>query len=210
MKKVRRNAPEQTGRRIVDPDSKPWRVFCAIDMPDQVGGLLSSHIQTLQKQSPDTSASWPRQEKFHLTLKFLGNISQHRIADLSQAAQLAAETIGPFKISIGGAGVFPQHGPPRVLWIGVEDPTGLLQRLQASLEEECSRKGFEAEERKFHPHLTIARLRDATGARELARAHLELRFPLVEVLIKDLRVYRSELGSEGSKYTVISAHPFQR
>jgi len=208
MKRVRGNAPELTGQPSKDSDSQDWRVFCAVDIPEKITELLSNRIQALERQAPNAAASWGRAGKFHLTLKFLEHISQNRLVDLSEAARKATESIKPFEITIGGAGTFPKHGPPRVLWIGVEDPTGLLQRLQKRLEEECSVIGFPAEERKFQPHLTLARLRKTEGARELARAHLALPFPQMDAPIKELKVYRSELGREGSKYSVISTHPF--
>ena len=208
MRTVQRKPREKTEHATDQPDGKDWRVFCAIEITDQVGDRLGNHIETLQRLSPGASASWGRAGKFHLTLKFLGNISRNRIADLSSAAQRATDAIEPFKIYVGRTGIFPKHGPPRVLWIGVEDSTGTLSRLQRRLEEECSTVGFEAEEREFRPHLTIARLRKPEGAKALARSHLALAFPPVEALIKELHVYRSELGREGSKYTVISSHPF--
>jgi len=175
-------------------------------MPDAVRTLVARHIQQLQSQLPDVAASWSRQEKIHLTLKFLGSIPGDRVEDISQAADLTIKAFAPFPIVLGGSGTFPKNGPPRVLWIGINDSTGRLQELHQQLEDECSRLGFEPEERPFNPHLTIARLRMPRGPRELARAHLDLGFPSVEVLIRELSVYRSELGSGGSKYSVISTH----
>ncbi|HZE69758.1 MAG TPA: RNA 2',3'-cyclic phosphodiesterase [Pyrinomonadaceae bacterium] len=207
MRKGKRSSRDS----IVHPSSpdqatSTWRVFCAIEMPDAVRTLVARHIQQLQSQLPDVAASWSRQEKIHLTLKFLGSIPGDRVEDISQAADLTIKAFAPFPIVLGGSGTFPKNGPPRVLWIGINDSTGRLQELHQQLEDECSRLGFEPEERPFNPHLTIARLRMPRGPRELARAHLDLGFPSVEVLIRELSVYRSELGSGGSKYSVISTH----
>jgi 2'-5' RNA ligase len=92
------------------------------------------------------------------------------------------------------------------LWLGVNDSSGKLKGLQAKLDDECLRLGFEKEERAFNPHLTIARLRKPQGARALALAHKEMGFEPMNILVSELLVIRSELSSEGSRYTVISRH----
>ena len=186
--------------------NETWRVFCAIELPSLVRDHISEHITRLRKAMPDSPASWSRPENVHLTLKFVGEIPPHRVNDLSQAAAKAAAGFFPFEIVVGNTGSFPQHGTPRVLWIGVDDNSGKLEQLQAKLEEEGQRLGFEKEARAFNPHLTIARLRKPQGARALALAHKEMGFAATEVSVMELAVIRSELSSKGSKYTVISRH----
>ena len=91
----------------------------------------------------------------------------------------------------------------------MNDRQGNLVRLHARLEEECSKAGFPKENRPFHPHLTLARLRKPEHARSLALAHKEMEFEPAEMNVSELLVIRSELGGNGSKYTVVSRHPFQ-
>ncbi|HEX7774644.1 MAG TPA: RNA 2',3'-cyclic phosphodiesterase, partial [Pyrinomonadaceae bacterium] len=109
------------------------------------------------------------------------------------------------QISVGETGVFPKPSRPLVLWIGVSDPSGQLSALQEKFEDECAVEGFEKEDRAYRPHLTIARLRKPEGARQLADAHLQMKFEPIDVELKDIVVFRSELSPKGSKYTVISA-----
>ena len=92
-----------------------------------------------------------------------------------------------------------------MLWIGVSDPSGQLSALQEKFENECAAEGFPKENRAYRPHLTIARLRKPEGARNLAEAHLRMQFAAIDVELKELVVFRSELSPKGSKYTVISA-----
>jgi len=93
-----------------------------------------------------------------------------------------------------------------VLWIGVNDPSGKLSALQESFDAACAAAGFPKDERPYRPHLTIARIRKPEGARRLADAHLNTNFPLVAITLNELIVFRSELSSQGSKYTAISRH----
>jgi len=183
-----------------------WRTFCALELPTELSARASNHITRLRSELPQISASWNRDGRFHITLKFLGEIPQSHVREVSEAADRAVEEISPFKIVVEHAGVFPKHGPPRILWIGITDSEGKLERLQARLDEECAKRGFAKGDRPFHPHLTLARLRRAEGARSLALKHKELGFEPVEVNVSELLVFRSELGQAGSKYTVISRH----
>lgn len=162
----------------------------------------------LRSLMPEVRAGWERCEKLHITLKFLGDVEEARVADLMSAAAGAAQSVSPFGVRINGAGSFPPRGPARILWLGVEDDSGALARLQHRLEEECEAKGFAREARPFHPHITIARLRRPEGARRLAMIHQEKGFAPAEASVADFVLMRSELGPGGSRYTELSRHPF--
>jgi RNA 2',3'-cyclic 3'-phosphodiesterase len=184
-----------------------WRIFCAVELPDEVRVRLEEHIRRLREAVPDVAASWSRVENIHLTLKFLGNVSVDTIPVISNAASRAVKNFSSFQIGIGATGVFPKPSRAQVLWIGVTDPSGKLLALQQRLEDEFAVEGFAKEDRAFRPHLTIARLRKPEGARRLAGAHLEIEFSPTEITLSELIIFRSELSSKGSKYTPISRHP---
>ena len=81
-----------------------------------------------------------------------------------------------------------------------------LSSLHLSIENACAAAGFEREARPFHPHLTIARLRESKGARALAEHHKQLAFPPQPFTVSELVLFRSELSSKGSKHTALSRH----
>src|ERR1044072_8404776 len=184
---------------------KDWRVFCAVELPDVVRTRLADHILRLRKEVPDAAASWSRVENIHLTLKFFGNVEVKRIEKIFEAAERVGKQFSTFQIDVGGTGGFPRPSRAQVLWIGVSDPSGQLSPLQKKLEGECAAEGVEKENRAYRPHLTIARLRKPEDARRLADAHLQMRFETIEVELKEIVVFRSELSPKGSKYTAISA-----
>ncbi len=186
-----------------------WRVFCAIELPETARERVFRRIAHLKEAVPDAKASWSRDANLHLTLKFLGEIPQKSVPDLSNAASRAATGLAPFSIRLEEAGVFPKHGQPHVLWIGINDSSGKLSELHARLEAESVNAGFEKDDRPFHPHLTVARLRQPRHARTLAAAHRELDFEPAEIAVSELLVIRSELSSAGSKYSIISRHALQ-
>ena len=186
--------------------AESWRVFCAIELPETVRELALKHIARLKEAVPDANASWSRNSNLHLTLKFLGETLLPSVADFSTAVSRAVTGNQRFSIRLERTGVFPKPAQPRVLWIGINDFAGKLTELHARLENESAAVGFEKEHRPFHPHLTLARLRQPNSARSLAATHLQLEFAPVEVVVSELLVIRSELSSAGSKYTVVSRH----
>jgi len=188
--------------------SEHWRVFIAIELPSVVRKSLNDHINRLRETSPHVHASWSREENLHLTLKFLGDTPVAKIEALSQAAQRAAVRSRHFEFVVGRCGAFPPKGQPRVLWIGIDDPTGELSKLHRTLEDECAKEGFAREERPFHSHLTIARLRKPQGSRQLAKLHAEMGFTNQQVGVSEMVLFRSELLTEGSRHTAISRHRF--
>ena len=183
-----------------------WRVFCAVELPEQLRAKLEDYIARLRKQAPDVAASWSRVENIHLTLKFLGNVAIDQIATISAAASRAVKEFTAFEIEVGSTGVFPRPNRAQVLWIGVHDPSKQLSELQQRLENEYASAGFPKEDRAYRPHLTIARIRKPEGARQLAETHLGMQFKPMPVTVKELIVFRSELSSKGSRYTPISHH----
>ncbi len=187
-----------------------WRIFCAVELSEQVRVRLQEHIQQLRKDVPEVAASWSRVENIHLTLKFFGNVELDRVPTISAAAWRTVEEFSAFQISIGNTGVFPRPSRPQVLWIGVNDPSDKLSALQQRFEDACAAEGFAKENRAFRPHLTIARIRKPEGRRRLADTHLSMQFESVPVTLTELIVFRSELSSKGSKYTAVSRHQLPR
>jgi RNA 2',3'-cyclic 3'-phosphodiesterase len=192
------------GQREASEES--WRVFCAIELPPQTRMRLLSHIEKLQARVPEVRASWSRESRIHLTLKFLGEISQQVVWKFDSAMSRAVKGISPFPILISGSGIFPSRRDPRVLWLGISDPEGRLANLHSRIETESEQEGFAREARPFLPHLTLARLRAREGARNIARTHEELRFAPEEITVNEVLLIRSELNNEGSRYSTVSKH----
>jgi len=186
-----------------------YRAFIAIELPADTRRQVKKHIENLRAALPDVRASWTREDNLHLTLKFLGDTPIEKIDSLSRALQAAANRVARFEMIIKGPGAFPSSGKPNVLWIGIEDSSGNLHKLQEALEDSCAEAGFPRDARAFHPHLTIARLRHPHGARRLAELHKKTDFDPMTVRVEDVCLIRSELSSQGSRYTVIARHEFQ-
>jgi 2'-5' RNA ligase len=183
-----------------------WRLFFAIELPAEVRHKVGEHIEKLRAASPDARASWTREQNLHLTMKFLGDVPVGDVARISAAAEHAVGCVQPFELIVGGCGAFPPRGAARVLWIGTHGTSRSLEKLHDVLEDECAKAGFPRDQRAFHPHLTIARLRQPQGAQALAKLHQDIGFDSLTVRVEELCVIRSELSSAGSRYTIRSRH----
>ncbi|HEX8747845.1 MAG TPA: RNA 2',3'-cyclic phosphodiesterase [Pyrinomonadaceae bacterium] len=182
------------------------RLFCAIELPQEIRALAAGYMSRLREDAPDARASWEREEKLHLTLKFFGDTEESRVERLTGALERAASAINPFELGLQGTGAFPPYGTPRVLWLGVTDSSGRLDKLHKQLEDECAPAGFARERKRFHPHLTIARLRSPEGAKRLAGLHKAGKFETESFRVAEIVLIKSELLPQGSRHTVISHH----
>ena len=181
-----------------------FRTFIAIELTSEVRARVAQHIACLRCELPDVRASWSRDDNLHLTLKFLGNVPVADIPKVSDAVASATKSVSSFELTVSGCGTFPPHGRPSVLWIGAQ--ASGLHDLHVALENELNGLGFPRESRPFHPHLTIARLRQSQGARQLADLHQSLAFEPTAFAVSEVVVFRSELLKQGSKHTAISRH----
>lgn len=177
------------------------RIFTAVDISEEARREVSDYIADLRTEFANVRAGWDRAEKLHLTLKFLGDINETQLLDLTGAVTETARQISNFTLRISATGSFPAEKKARVLWLGIEDEKGSLQKLNEILETECERKGFPLEKRNFKPHLTIARLREPRKSNELIEKHLQNEFETDEFIVSEIVIYESRLQKSGSIYT---------
>ena len=179
------------------------RLFIAVPLPPEIADRAAACLD------PALPALRPvRPELLHITLAFLGQVADERLADASAAAAIAGAGKSPFRIILDRAGRFPASGPPRALWLGVGAGADDLARLAADLARELRARAFALEDRPFRPHLTLARVRtEATPAeaRAVAAAVGALAVPRLELRVDQVAVVESHLSPRGPRYTVRAA-----
>ena len=179
------------------------RIFIAIDISDAARAVCSAHIEQLRREFPKVRVGWERPEKLHITLKFLGDTADDSVDDVVQGISRVAADHHPFKLTIAGPGVFPGSPRPRILWIGIDDPSEAVSKLSRYVEDVCEQLGFEKERKRFHPHITIGRVREPLSARPLAETHLNRMIEPIEFAVNSVAVYESKLLQSGSVYSVL-------
>jgi len=168
------------------------RCFLAIDLPDPTRDSLSP---LLREKIP--GAHWVEKDQLHLTLRFLGEVSDPSFQSLREA--LRQVSFPGFSLTPRGMGVFPDLRRPRVLWVGFAAPPALF-RLQSSLEELVQKAGLPAETRAFLPHLTLARLKFPAHRQleDFLQRHQD--FSLPSFAVADFHLYSSLLSPKGAEH----------
>jgi 2'-5' RNA ligase len=141
------------------------RSFLAIELPK----LILKKIEEVQRDLRSTRADvrWVNPEKIHLTLKFFGNIEESRIDPIFKSIEEPIRNTPPYSIEVKGVGAFPQLRNPRVIWIGLVNGKGILTSFQKQIETQLEKIGFQTENRPFHPHLTLGRMKSSRGKEEM-------------------------------------------
>jgi 2'-5' RNA ligase len=178
------------------------RVFLAVELPSDIREKLFSLQQQLKKALP--SMNWVRPESIHLTLKFLGYVEPSRISQIVSALEPIGKKQNGFSMDVQGLGVFPQVKHPRILWIGVTEKTQALQELVLEIEAALEPLGFPAEEKSYHAHLTLARIKRENaivGSALLESGVLGSDQQLGPLPIDRFTLFQSDLDSSGATYT---------
>ncbi len=145
------------------------RLFAAIELPEPLAAALAGLVEGLRGAQLDgVRLAGPR--GIHLTLKFLGEVPEDRVEAVVGAVARAAAERDAFDLALEGTGGFPAGDAPRVLWVGVTGQLPELASLQGDVEAALEPLGFAGERRPFHPHLTVARIRDGTSKEDRRRA----------------------------------------
>ena len=191
------------------------RTFIALEMPESAQRVLNSTIERFAQALP--ALRWVDVAGIHLTLAFLGELDDERLALAMEAAQAAAHDFPSFEYRLTAPGIFGSPQQPRVIWMGIEDQPlaqlrgSPLHRLHHILNRELQRRDFETENCPFSPHLTLARVKQPlTPAEQQSLQHLlhskQDSASSTLYRVNHLNVMKSELSRAGAKYSVLQAY----
>ncbi|MCP3676900.1 MAG: RNA 2',3'-cyclic phosphodiesterase [Deltaproteobacteria bacterium] len=177
------------------------RIFIAVGLPLEIVGTIAE-VEGKLKTTKGRIA-WVKPENSHLTLRFLGEVEEGRIKDIHRAMLRAIVGIHTFSILLREVGVFPSINNPRVLWIGT-DGGEQLGTIYDRLEEELEGIGIEKERRRFHPHVTIGRVRHLAGKGALLDSIERLgEVESGKVPVEKILLFRSDLQPSGAVHTIL-------
>ena len=184
------------------------RCFIAIGLTDEVKAGLE-HLQAQLKSGGQSSIKWVDPYSIHLTLKFLGGVDAAKIAPITAAIEEAVQGVAPFRLEVKGLGAFPNLRQVQVVWVGVGGEVDKLAHLQQRLESSLAGLGFTPENRRFTPHLTLARVRDRVSLDERERLGKLIAGtksePVHSFPVEAVSLMKSQLTREGAIYSRISA-----
>ncbi len=184
------------------------RVFLGIGLPAEVRRAIDDALAPLRSRR--APIGWVAVDNLHITLKFLGEISSDAVGRVRDALRSDLPPSPPFELTARGGGAFPTLRSPRVLWVGLGEPLELVGTLQQNIETVLDRAGFRPEDRPYHPHVTVGRVRAGLpkGWGETYSAHLAGR-TFGAVPVWTFRLYESRLSPGGASYTVLEEFPLR-
>lgn len=180
------------------------RAFIALDLPSPLRAALAEEQAAFRTASSD--ARWTEADGIHLTLKFLGQISEQQLRQVTGGL----EALGPFEkfsVEVKGFGFFPDARHPRVFWAGLVAPPALAE-LARRVEDSMEKLGFAREARPFNPHLTLARFRISRPQPALhALVEREGSPPLGRFEVSEFFLFESKLSPRGAEYQKLARFP---
>lgn len=184
-------------------DPPRLRLFIGVSVPRDHLERIDAAMGQFRDQT--VKARWIDLENQHVTLKFLGSTPADRLQDVERVCAMVAASRSPSAVTLTNTGAFPSRTRVRVLWVGIEDPSGLLAGLAADLDQAFEPLGFAPEGRSFTPHLTLCKFKIPvpmkSGLPELDPAGLE------PFDIDRLELFRSHLSPKGARYECIGEFP---
>jgi 2'-5' RNA ligase len=183
------------------------RIFIAVRTEPE--GDLARMISSVRAMLRLEKIKWVDLSGVHITLAFLGDTPEERIKLLDSMLREKCAGFGEFDFVLSGAGVFKSFTDPRVLWVGISK-ADRLSSLYEIIGKGLGEAGFETEERKFRPHMTIGRIKSISDHAELRSAiekYKGIEFQTVRV--KEVILYESILQKTGPLYIPLGKYPLK-
>lgn len=189
------------------------RTFIAIDFPPEIIKKIDQVINYFKTQTPESAIKWVAPENLHLTIKFIGDISDDILPQAKFLISDALKNQPAINISIEGLGMFPDAKNPRVIWLGIigGDP---LVKIHESLDQRLKAIQIKPDRRGYSPHLTIARVRrqtDQKTARLIGETLSKFNVDsLGAIRVDEIRLYQSDLTPKGPTYSPLLSVPLNK
>jgi len=185
---------------------KRIRTFVCIEIDGELRKKMSQVSAILSSAGADVK--WVAENNMHLTLKFLGNVDEVEIPKVAAEVKRIAGQFKQFDLTIAGLGSFPEVGSPKVIWVGLEEPTGRLEKMYYALNDALAPYAEKEERRMFSPHITLGRVNSPRRREELRELIAGNRDSQIGAqVVEEVTVMMSELTSRGPIYTPLAKSP---
>ncbi|HHF98236.1 RNA 2',3'-cyclic phosphodiesterase [Candidatus Aerophobetes bacterium] len=173
------------------------RVFIAVELPESV----KRSIYNLQKRMVDNinRIKWVSPDSLHITLKFLGEVEERRLKDISEVADKVASKFSSFFIKMEEVGIFPERGVPRVIWVGISEGSFELSSIAKQIDEGLFEKGFPRERKKWVPHITLGRVKRLQNP-EIIKKFTKENIKGEKTKVEAITLMQSNLTPQGAIY----------
>lgn len=186
------------------------RSFFACKISAQNLSTIEQQLTELRAGLPRT-VKWVNPENMHLTIKFIGAFNPVYLDQLHTSLAGALGSIKPFKLDIGGMGVFPSFSKPKVIWVGI-NAKNTLKHLAKIVNDECANLNYPPEKRPFSAHITLGRVKSYVSQDDYRSISSEIKARESNVIgsqtIESLYFFQSDRTTKGPIYKILFNLPF--
>jgi 2'-5' RNA ligase len=181
------------------------RMFFAVGLDAAARAAVADVVRVLREAPEADAVRWVREESYHVTLRFLGDVDVERIARLTDCVRERTASLRPFRLELGGPRGFPSRRSARFVVLDV-GPVDRLDELAEAVERGVVAAGFDPESRQFRAHLTLGRVRTrkfpaVTGAVTAVGEGCH---------VEDVVLFKSALHRSGARYTPVERIPLEK
>ncbi len=178
------------------------RLFVALKIPNEIKKKI---FELRNEILPEWGKyKWEKEDKIHLTLKFIGEVDDNKVGQISQSLNFI-ENYFKFDCRLSRFGFFSKKGAAKILWVGFS-ADNVLFNLVEKINDILKPLSIPKEERKFKSHLTLLRIKNQDSYRFPVKVFEEFTIPEIKFTADEALLIKSELLPETSKYTVIKKY----
>ena len=187
------------------------RLFVGVEIDPVVAAAAAAVIDRLRERAvrlaPMARITWVAADRLHVTVRFIGHVDADT-ADVIRRALAPPLERDPFELTIAGLGTFPPKGPPRIVWAGLSEGRQPLTAIEERVGERLVGAGIALEGRPYNPHLTLARVREASGLRSAALLEAVKETILGATTVEAITLFESRLSPKGPTYVALQRTGF--
>jgi 2'-5' RNA ligase len=178
------------------------RCFIAIDCSNE---QVIQRLRDIQSGLTGTGGHLKHVEpdNLHLTLKFLGDIEKPMVDMVSE--MVSGISFNSFNMFVENVGVFPNLRRPATIWAGITEGVTEIMQIFREVDKKLSKIGFERERRKYHPHITISRVRSGKNRDKLIEELMRVSdYSFGGNMVDKIALKKSVLTPKGPIYTTLA------
>lgn len=185
------------------------RTFIAIELSEEIKKSVGELMERLK--TTNARVKWVEPKNLHITLKFLGEVPEREIENLTLLTTDALKGKSSFRSKFEGTGTFPEGKNPRVVWIGTTEGAEEQKDLALSVERSLCTAGYRKEEREFKAHITIGRVKEKKNLDALLKVLDEVKDQKFgDIIVDHINIMKSTLNPKGPIYEVLKRIPLKQ
>lgn len=190
----------------MDTTKNSFRAFIAIGIPKNIQQIIKFFIDSLNTYGDFAQVKWVKSKNLHLTICFLGNITNKQYKNINQKITKFAQATSPLTLKFTDLQFFPAAKKNCALVLNLEPNTGLIQ-LASNIRDKVAACGIQIDQRKFIPHLTLGRLKAKPG---LKKTNLfKIQPPPLSFKAANIKLFESIAHTNDSVYIIIKKYNFK-